>query len=189
METEARDSRRLLDSGDIEFLGTLSMFAGLRAEVLARIAERAERIDVVEDGLLFREGEPAKEMAVVLSGKLEVRKRAHNGVDACIATLGPGDVVGEMSLFDIQPRSADVWAYAPVSMMLLRHGALGELYRHDPQSYTLLVLNIAREISIRLRRLDEAMANIMGHIRSVANVTYTPLERATAHGERDRDET
>lgn len=165
------------------------MFAGLRAEVLARIAERAERIDVAEDGLLFREGEPAKEMAVVLSGKLEVRKRADNGVDACIATLGPGDVVGEMSLFDIQPRSADVWACAPVSMMLLRHGALGELYRQDPQSYTLLVLNIAREISLRLRRLDEAMANIMGQIRSVANVTYTPLERIAGHGERDRDET
>jgi CRP/FNR family cyclic AMP-dependent transcriptional regulator len=188
METAARDSRRL-DHRDIEFLGSLSMFAGLRQEVLARIAERAERIDVADDGLLFHEGEPAKEMAVVLSGRLEVRKRAHNGIEACIATLGPGDVVGEMSLFDIQPRSADVWACAPASVMLLRHGALGELYRQDPQSYTLLVLNIAREMSIRLRRLDEAVANIMGQIRSVANVTYTPLQRAAAHGERDRNDT
>jgi CRP-like cAMP-binding protein len=188
MDTAARDSHRL-DQRDIEFLGALSMFAGLRAEVLARIAEGAERIDVDHDGLLFREGEPAKEMAVVLSGRLEVRKRAHNGVEACIATLGPGDVVGEMSLFDIQPRSADVWACAPASVMLLRHGALGELYREDPQSYTLLVLNIAREVSIRLRRLDEAMANIMGQIRSVTNVTYTPLQRATTHDEREREGT
>lgn len=184
MEHAARDSHRL-DRRDIEFLGTLSMFAGLRDEVLARIAERAERIDVGEDELLFREGEPAKEMAVVLSGRLEVRKRAHNGVEACIATLGPGDVVGEMSLFDIQPRSADVWACGPASVMLLRHGALGELYREDPQSYTLLVLNIAREMSIRLRRLDEAMANIMGQLRSVASVTHSPLERAATPGERD----
>lgn len=165
------------------------MFAGLRDEVLGRIAVRAERIDVTEDCVLFREGDPAKEMAVVLSGRLEVRKRAQNGVESCIATLGPGDVVGEMSLFDIQPRSADVWACAPASLMVLGHGALGDLYREDPQSYTLLVLNIAREISIRLRRLDEVMANIMGHITSVTGSTYTPLERIASQPERGRGST
>lgn len=157
----------MLNQQDIEFLSSLSMCAGLRPEAMARIARASRRVDLGEDQMLFREGEPAKEMAVVLSGKLEVMKRADSGMDVCIAMLGPGDVVGEMSLFDIQPRSADVWARAPVSVVLLQHGFLAELYREDPQSYTLLVLNIAREISIRLRRLDAVMANIMGHIQSV----------------------
>jgi CRP/FNR family transcriptional regulator, cyclic AMP receptor protein len=159
----------VLNKEDIEFLSGLSMFAGLRREVVARIGATARRIDLVEDQILFREGELAKEMAVVLSGKLEVMKRTDTGTDACIAVLGPGDVVGEMSLIDIQPRSADVWARAPVSVVLLHHVALAELYREDTQSYTLLVLNIAREISIRLRRLDTVMANIMGHLQAVSS--------------------
>lgn len=145
------------------------MFAGLRKDVVARIGEAAQRIDLAEDQILFREGEPAKEMAVVLSGNLEVVKRSDTGTEACIAVLGTGDVVGEMSLIDIQPRSADVWARAPVSVVLLHHVALAELYREDKQSYTLLVLNIAREISLRLRRLDAVMANIMGHLQTVGS--------------------
>lgn len=179
MDTENRGGLPL-EERDVAFLGQLSMFAGMRSDVLARIAGRAQRVDVAEDRMLYQEGEPAKEMAVVLSGTLEVRKRADNGVETCIATLGPGDVVGEMSLFDIQPRSADVWARAPASVMLLGHGALGDLYREDPQSYTLLVLNIAREISLRLRRFDAAMANIMGHIQSVTGVAFSPVDRAPA---------
>lgn len=186
MDTDDRDNLPL-EEQHLAFLGQLSMFAGMRAEVLARIASQAQRIDVAEDRILFQEGEPAKEMAVVLAGTLEVHKRADNGVESCIATLGPGDVVGEMSLFDIQPRSADVWARAPASVMLLGHCALGDLYREDPQSYTLLVLNIAREISLRLRRFDAAMANIMGNIQSVTGVTHSPIERSRRQGARDRE--
>lgn len=163
------------------------MFAGLRQEMVARIGAAAQRIDVTEDRILFREGEPAKEMAVVLSGKLEVMKRTDTGAEACIAVLGPGDVVGEMSLIDIQPRSADVWARAPGSVVLLGHGALAELYREAPQSYTLLVLNIAREISIRLRRLDAVMANIMGHLRAVTGGEVLVLGHADAPADASKE--
>lgn len=156
----------MLNKKDLDFLGGLSLFAGLRGDVLERIGKHALRLDMAEDRLLFREGEPAKEMVVVISGQLDVIKRADNGEEVCIATLGPGDVAGEMSLFDIQPRSANVWARAPASMVVLGHGDLAALYREDKQSYTLLVLNIAREVSIRLRRLDAAMANVMGQIQA-----------------------
>ena len=161
----------VLGTRDIEFLSSLSMCAGLRPEAMARIGQASRRLDLGAGQILFREGEAAKEMAVVLSGALKVMKRAESGVEVCIAVLEPGDVVGEMSLFDIQPRSADVWAHAPASVVLLHHGLLADLYREDPQSYTLLVLNIAREISIRLRRLDTVMADIMGHIQSVTGGT------------------
>lgn len=154
------------------------MFAGIAPGVFRTIVERAQRRDIDSEQILYREGEPAKEMAVVLSGTLEVRKRADSGIESCIATLGPGDVVGEMSLFDIQPRSADVWVRPPATLMLLRHGALGDLYRADPESYTLLVLNMARELSLRLRRFDEAVAHIMGHIQAATGVIYSPIARA-----------
>ncbi len=178
----------MLNEADIELLRGLSMFAGLRGDVITRIAANVERIETSRDRKLFSEGEPAKDMAVVRSGLLEIRKRADNGTEARIATLGPGDVVGEMSLFDIQPRSADVWLRAPASVFLLGHGSLAGLYREDPQSYTLLVLNIAREISLRLRRFDVAMANIMGQIQAATKnadigVVTPSTDRQSKHGD------
>ncbi|WP_428266813.1 Crp/Fnr family transcriptional regulator [Haliangium sp.] len=169
---------RPLDSEELAFLRELSIFAGLHEDVLARIAAAAEHVDIPDDRVLFSEGTSANLMAVVTSGTLEVRKRSNNGVESCIATLGAGDVVGEMALFDIQPRSADVWARGPTSLVLVRHGVLADLYRDDPESYILLILNIARELSLRLRRFDEAMTNIMGHIRAATGVVYSPILRA-----------
>lgn len=151
----------VLSDNDLTYLRQLSIFAGLRSEILDSVGQHASRVDLDPGTTLFREGEPAKEMLVVLSGQLEVIKRNKDGREACIAQLGPGDVAGEMSLIDIQPRSADVRATEPTSVAVLSHGDIATIYHEDKQSYALLVLNIAREISIRLRRLDDLLANII----------------------------
>lgn len=168
----------MLDKHDLDFLRGLSVFAGLREEVVDRIGAHARRVDIAENQTLFAEGEPAKEMVFVLRGKLHVVKEAESGDEVCIAVLGPGDVAGEMSLIDIQPRSAGVRAVAPASVVVLSHGDIATVWREDKQSYTLLVLNIAREISLRLRRLDGALANIMGEIRGVTGLPTRPVTPA-----------
>lgn len=173
----------MLNEQDLEFLRGLSVFAGLREDVVTTIGEHANRIDIADDRILFREGEPAKEMLVVLDGLLEVVKESITGAEECIATLGPGDVAGEMSLVDIQPRSAAVRAIAPASVVVLSHADLATVYREDKQSYTLLVLNIAREISLRLRKLDSSLANIMSEIRSVTSTHHSRMTKR-----RDGDE-
>jgi CRP/FNR family transcriptional regulator, cyclic AMP receptor protein len=154
----------VLSKEDMDFLRGLSVFAGLREPVLGSIGEQARRLDLAPGQVLFEEGEPAKEMVVVLAGTLEVVKRADSGVESRIAHLGPGDVVGEMALVDIQPRSAAVRSVGQAAVVVLSAADLAGVYREDKQSYTLLVMNIAREISIRLRRLDAALANIMAEI-------------------------
>lgn len=158
---------------DLQFLSSLSMFAGLRAEVVNQLVEKAERIELGPGEVLFEEDAPAAEMLVVRKGRLDVVKHAL-GSEARIATLGPGDVVGEMSLIDIQPRSAAVRAVDVSTVVVLKHADIATLYREDPPSYTLLVLNIAREISLRLRRLDKLLATVMVEIEGV---TRTRLGR------------
>jgi CRP-like cAMP-binding protein len=155
----------MLTKSDVEFLGGLSIFAGLQDEVMQRIAAAARRVDLAPGQVLFEEGEPAKEMVVVLAGRLDVVKRGRSGGEAFIASIGPGHVAGEMSLIDIQPRSAAVRAVEPTSIMVLSHGDIARVYREDPHAFTLLVLNISREISLRLRRVDAMLANIMLEIR------------------------
>lgn len=157
----------MLRSSDLDFLRQLSVFAGLSEEIVESIGQKAKRLDLESGEVLFREGEPSSEMLLVIAGQLEVVKRADVGGDAIIALLGPGDVVGEMSLIDIQPRSAEVRAREASSVVTLSHGDIATIYHQDPKSYTLLVLNIAREISLRLRRLDKLIANVMVEIRDV----------------------
>lgn len=151
----------MLSNKDLRYLEGLSIFAGLRHDILQSLGKHTTRVDLAPGTVLFREGEPAKEMLVVLDGRLDVIKHNHDGREACIAQLGPGDVAGEMSLIDIQPRSAEVRSVGPSSVAVLTHADIATIYREDMQSYTLLVLNIAREISLRLRRLDDLLARII----------------------------
>jgi len=151
----------VLAASDLEFIGRLSVFAGIEPEVMQLIGRLGQRVECEGEEVLFREGDPAKEMLVVLSGRLDVYKSGPEGQHARIASLGPGDVAGEMSLIDIQPRSAELRTVGPTSIVVLSHGDIAEVYREDPEAYLLLVRNIAREISLRLRRLDTAVPTMI----------------------------
>ena len=151
----------MLSEADIEFIARVPIFGAIPEEALRHIAGVARRIDVDGPTTIFEEGAPAREMVVVLSGEFEVRKRGRDGGDARIATLRPGDVAGEMALIDIQPRSAAVKALGAASLVVLTHADLASLYNTDPQAYTILIMNLAREISRRLRRVTGLLANLL----------------------------
>jgi CRP-like cAMP-binding protein len=169
----------MLSQAEIEFLGRVPLFAALSASAMERLGKMAKRVDIDGAAMIFQEGEPAKELVVVLRGELEVRKRGNSGGDARIATLRPGDVAGEMSLIDIQPRSAGVRAIGAATLVTLSHGDLATLHREDPASYTLLVMNIAREISRRLRRVDALLANLMIDVQDVWRTTMDAQEKVS----------
>jgi CRP-like cAMP-binding protein len=78
--------------------------------------------------------------------------------------LGPGDWFGEMSIVDIQPRSATVRALAPARLLRITASDLDALYRHDLKSYALIVLNLARELSRRLRVTDGILADFVANL-------------------------
>jgi CRP/FNR family cyclic AMP-dependent transcriptional regulator len=74
--------------------------------------------------------------------------------------LTQGDCVGEMSLIDIQPRSATARARGAATLYVLDLSEIAKLYRSDIEAYALLVLNISREISRRLRCADDLMVSM-----------------------------
>ena len=150
----------MLSKQDLDYLRGISVFAGLEEPILDQIGSYARYIETTGDQVLLEQGVPAKEMLVVIEGRLAVIKRNEAGAEACLATLGPGSLAGEMSLIDIQPRSAEVRSIGPAKVIALSHGDIASIYREDLKSYTLLVLNIAREISLRLRRLDNLLATL-----------------------------
>jgi CRP/FNR family cyclic AMP-dependent transcriptional regulator len=142
------------------FLGQIPIFGGLTDQFLAWIIEAGTVGHVAAGVQVIGEGEPARSVFIVCEGELEICKRGTHGGEVRLAILHPGDCVGEMSLIDIQPRSATVRALTPALLFRLSHGEIGKLYQNHPEVYTLLVLNIAREISRRLRLADKVLADL-----------------------------
>jgi CRP/FNR family transcriptional regulator, cyclic AMP receptor protein len=154
----ARDARDVPISNVA--LREIGLFGALSDEILDHLARRLVTARVVPGDVIFREGDAfAREMYVVLDGEMEVFKRGRRSKEVRIAILGPNDWFGEMSLIDMQPRSATVRALAPSRLLKMTSEDLDDLYRCDLKSYALIVLNIARGMSRRLRVIDAIAAD------------------------------
>ncbi|MFO0663799.1 MAG: cyclic nucleotide-binding domain-containing protein [Polyangiaceae bacterium] len=143
-----------------ERLAEIGVFGGLSDDARAFFVDNCQFVKLAIGEVAFREGEPGREMYVLLSGELEVLKRSRRGRDTRVAILGPSDCFGEMSVIDLQPRSATLRALAPTKLLRISAEELDLLYRTDVKAYAMLVLNIARDLSRRLRVADGLVAQV-----------------------------
>jgi CRP-like cAMP-binding protein len=141
-------------------LREVGLFGALSDTTLEHLACTLSPVRFSAGEIVFREGDvPARDMYVVFEGEMEVLKRSRRGRDIRIAILGPYDWFGEMSVIDMQPRSATVRALAPSRLLRIANTDLDALYRSDLKSYALIVLNVARGLSRRLRVTDGILAD------------------------------
>jgi len=145
-------------------LRDIGLFGALSDDVLRHLAGSLKTLRANSGAAIFNEGDPAREMYVVLEGEMEVLKKSRRGRDLRVAILGPNDCFGEMSLIDVQPRSATVRALAPARLLRMTSEELDNLYRHDLKSYALITLNIARDLSRRLRVTDGILADFTASV-------------------------
>jgi CRP/FNR family cyclic AMP-dependent transcriptional regulator len=138
------------------FLSRLPVFAGVDAAALALLAQLTHERDYAAGEVIVREGEPGDRMYFVRRGRVRVVKAPA----VTLAEFGPGDFFGEMSLVESVVRSADVMALEPTQVCTLRGRDFYELYRKRPDQYGVVILNIARDLARRLRRLDENFCNL-----------------------------
>lgn len=101
--------------------------------------------------MIVRQGDPGTGMFYVVEGKCRVvSRRAADLVE--LDQLGPGEIFGEVSMFDHQPRSADVEAMSDCIMLKVNEGVLRALAAFFPGAAFKFLLGIAREMGNRLRR-------------------------------------
>jgi CRP/FNR family transcriptional regulator, cyclic AMP receptor protein len=104
--------------------------------------------------IVVRQGEPGNCMYYVAEGTCRVvAKRGGNLVD--LAHLGPGDIFGELALFDHQPRSADVQATTNCILLKCNEGVLRALSGVYPAAAFKFLLGTVREIGDRLRKANQ----------------------------------
>lgn len=101
------------------------------------------------------EGDPGRSMFIVKSGRLAVSKQANAGSAVPISVLQAGDFFGEMTLIEMQNRSATVVAEAPTVLYELTAGNLYACYKADIHAYVIVLQNMNRELCRRLRRADD----------------------------------
>jgi CRP-like cAMP-binding protein len=132
------------------FLQGVPLFGGLPEGAVRRLLELMKVRACSPGEVICNEGDPAREMFIVRTGSVEVRKRVLDG-ETCLARLRAGDEFGEMSLIDIQPRSASVVAGEATELYVLGNMDLLKLYDEDLASYAFFLQNLSRELSRRLR--------------------------------------
>jgi CRP-like cAMP-binding protein len=147
-----------------EELREIGLFGALSDEVLGHLADALETRWAEAGETIFREGDAAHDMFVVLEGEIEVLKHSRQKHDHRVAILGPKDTCGEMSLIDVQPRSATVRCLGPTRLLRVTSEDFDRLYRLDLKSYALVTLNIARDLSRRLRVADGILADFTAHV-------------------------
>ena len=140
------------------FLQAQPLFGGVDDRAMAAIIPLLREVNFAAGEVIVNEGDDGDAMFVICHGSVEVLKScptAANVLGTRIAVLGVGDVFGEMELIDLQPRSATVRALEPVEALALSNGDLFQIYEFDMPTFALIVLNLARELSRRLRRIDD----------------------------------
>jgi len=97
-------------------------------------------------------------MYLIEAGAVRIIKN-YNTTDAVVlAVLGPGEFFGEMCILETLPRSATGQALGQATVVSVASSAFYHLYQNMPGQYSILILNIARDLSRRLRHLDEVFA-------------------------------
>jgi CRP/FNR family cyclic AMP-dependent transcriptional regulator len=137
------------------FLVATPFFGGLSDASLdilvSMLVER--RFDV--GATIVAEGEPGRSMYIVHSGELVVSRLGNSGRAIRMAGLQAGDFFGEMTLIEMQNRSATVVAESPTVLYELTARNLYTYYKADIHGYVMVMQNINRELCRRLRRADK----------------------------------
>jgi CRP/FNR family cyclic AMP-dependent transcriptional regulator len=142
------------------FLVATPFFGGLSDASLDLLISMLVECRFDPGATVVSEGEPGRSMYVIHSGELTVTKRGTSGHAIRMSSLGPGDFFGEMTLLEMQNRSATVLTESAAVLYELTARSLYTYYKADVFAYVMVIQNINRELCRRLRRADSRIADL-----------------------------
>ena len=137
-------------------LKSIPVFGAIREDVIEQLVSDAPIIQVKQGDYLFREGDSTTSMYVIETGQVAVLK-AWNNKEYLLKHLYAGDCIGEMALFDFFPRSASIVAVQDSRLVEITSANLLDIYDRDLEQFTLIQMNLGREVTRRLRDADERL--------------------------------
>src|SRR3954470_24051279 len=164
----------------VGLLGRVPMFADLSADDLEQVADVAHPRRFAAGEIVFREGDASNTCYIVRSGHARAVREHADGRQLALATFGPGDIFGELAMFDDERRSATVETIDALEVLAILGPDMRRLMLRRPQ----LAVALAATLDRRLRATNERLrSQSFQTVQSrVASVSGQLVEQAQAEG-------
>ena len=142
---------------DNDVLREAPLFSGLDDAAAESLGSSMSQTRMQRGDVLFREGDTGDRLYVVTEGKIKLGRRSADGRENLLAILGPGQMFGELSLFDPGPRSATATAVTDCTLQSLGHEALTGWLNARPD----VARGLLNQLASRLRRANDVVADLV----------------------------
>lgn len=112
--------------------------------------------EVPKGTVLFKEGDPGKEMYVLQSGKVAIAKTVRD-VEKILATLGPGEFFGEMAIISNKPRNATAIVAEPARLLVIDPKTFESMIRGNAE----IAIRMIKKLADRLAEADSQIENLL----------------------------
>jgi len=167
---------------DPEVLTKAPLFAELDEVSAAALEQAMGTLRLTKGEILFREGETEDRLYVVVAGKIKLGRSGSAGRENLLAVLGPGQMFGELSVFDPGPRSTTATAVTAVEIRTLEHDELMHWIEGHPE----VARSLLGQLAGRLRRANDVVADLV-FSDVPGRVAKQLLELARRFGDRKDD--
>ena len=145
-----------MDHAD-DVLSRAPLFEALDEEGAKALRSMLTDVELPRGDRLFDEGDVGDRLYVVLQGKIKLTRAASDGRENLLSVLGPGEMFGELSLFDPRPRTSSAVAVTDARLAALAHADLLTWLTGRPD----VALHMLRALAQRLRRANDVMADLV----------------------------
>jgi len=142
---------------DLDVVRRAPLFAALDDEAAAALIDTMSPSHLERGDVLFHEGDQGDRLYVIGEGKIKLGRSSSDGRENLVAILGPGEMFGELSLFDPGPRTMTATAVAETQLLGLGNDSLTGLLTGRPEVAKALLAALAQ----RLRRTNEHLADLV----------------------------
>ncbi len=133
------------------------LFTALDEAAAVSLRTSMDTVKIAKGSILFKEGDDGEHLYVIVDGKLKLGTSSGDGRENLLSILGPGEMFGELSLFDPGPRTSTATAVTDAKLLSLSHEKVIPWLKQNPE----VSLQLLTRLSQRLRRTNEAVGDLV----------------------------
>ena len=133
------------------------LFTALDEAAALSLRASMDTVKLAKGSILFKEGDDGEHLYVIIDGKLKLGTSSGDGRENLLSILGPGEMFGELSLFDPGPRTSTATAVTDAKLLSLSHVKVIPWLKQNPE----VSLQLLTRLSQRLRRTNEAVGDLV----------------------------
>ncbi len=137
-------------------LAKISIFGGFSQTQLYKIFKILKKVDYKDGEYIFSQGSKPTHIYIILKGKVKMVEEVNSSFYQ-LFEFEEGKCIGEDSVIGIYPHTLSALAIGRVELIVIPRKSLLDFYETDKDLFSLLILNIAREISRRLKMTDNLL--------------------------------